>query len=503
MASDQRVGGSTPSGRVLLRCVRAVENPLMNSFLNNRISFLSLILLSFFLYSNTLLNGFIWDDHYLVEENSRMKSFSSVPEFFIKDFWENSPLQFKSGFYRPLTLLAFFLNYQLWQGNPLGFHLFNIVLHGINGILVFLLLLRLTKKRAAAFLAAALFISHPIQTEVVSYIANINDTLAVFFLLLSLNFYCRFSEDGQRRYLVFSYISLGCGFLSKENTMVVTVLILLIDWFSLSQQKRDSFVSRIPAIVGYFFLTIFYIFLRIIILGKLNAITTLENIRYVSVLPSFGIWSHCLTVVKIFFLYLKLLVWPQALSVSYVMLPAIKLFSLDVFLAFVFIVSLGVIIFLSTIKNSFQWVTFSFLWFFITLFPLSNFIPISNTIAERFLYLPSIGYCFFLSNILLLIKERCSGSFLWRIIFYAGFVIITFLFSFKTVSRNRDWKSEFNLFSSAIAVTQPCSPIGHLNLSAYYYQKKNNEAGSKQYQAYLACAEFIQKQYRNLKAKAK
>src|SRR3989338_10413141 len=100
----------------------------MNFTLGNRTSFFIILLLSLLLFGNTLSGGFVWDDHYLIEYNPRMKDVSAVPDFFAKDFWENSSLNFKSGFYRPLTLLAFFADYHLWKGEHFGFHLFNVIL---------------------------------------------------------------------------------------------------------------------------------------------------------------------------------------------------------------------------------------------------------------------------------------------------------------------------------------------------------------------------------------
>ena len=104
----------------------------MDLTFNNKSACLVIFFLSLFLYGNTLFHGFVWDDHYLIPNNPQMKDISSISSFFAKDFWENSSIHFKSGFYRPLTLSTFFLNYHLWQGHAFGFYLFNIILPVLN-----------------------------------------------------------------------------------------------------------------------------------------------------------------------------------------------------------------------------------------------------------------------------------------------------------------------------------------------------------------------------------
>ena len=164
----------------------------MKIIFSKKTSCLLLFLIGIVLYSNTLSGGFVWDDHYLIEYNARLKTPAAIIDFFTKDFWQNSSIHFNSGFYRPVTLLTFFVNYNLWNGQPFGFHFFNVVLHSINGVLIFLILLYLTQNTFVSFISGLFFIIHPVQTEVVAYIADINDILLVFFLLLCWRYYLFF-----------------------------------------------------------------------------------------------------------------------------------------------------------------------------------------------------------------------------------------------------------------------------------------------------------------------
>ncbi len=467
-----------------------------------KISCLVLFTLSFSLYFNSLFGNFVWDDHYLIDENPKISDPASIPHFFTKDFWINSSVNFQSGFYRPVVLLSFFFNANLWDNNPLGFHLFNIVLHGFNGILVYLLFLSLGSRSLVAFLAGFFFVLHPIQTETVAFISDVGDILVVFFLLLSCRFYILSANSRSRKGNVFlSVLFLLLAMLSKENAMIGFLLIALIDWFFVSKADGKLFQKRLPALSLYVLATVAFIILRVAILGKNNAVTVLDNVRYVSILPAFDLWSHILTTIKIIALYLKLLVLPLELSIAYVVLPAVSLFSFDVFFAVILVLSLLILIFICTRENK-RWIAFAFAWFFLTILPISNLIPISNTIAERFLYLPMVGYAFLLANCVNYLREWAVKRKLGWLTFYAIFSLIIIFFSYKTITRNFIWQSDYSVFASA-ADMRPCAPVAHRNLSAYYYRQKNIQNGLFEDEAYRSCVAYIQKEYLWLKGQVK
>jgi len=462
---------------------------------------LVLFFISFLLYANTLSQGFVWDDHYLIEENPHLQSPREIAHFFTKDFWQNSSVPFNSGFYRPLTLLSFFVNHHLWQGQPFGFHLFNVLLHGINGVFVFLLFVRLSKETRLSFLGALIFLIHPVQTEAVAYIADVNDLLATCFLLFTFHYYLNYAKSSRVRDIVWSLIFFVLSLLSKESAMAGWGLLLLLEWFFISKFNKKDFTRRIPALGLYFLLLLVYIAVRILILGKMNAVTTLENVRYVSVLPSFGLWSHLLTTAKIISLYLKLCFFPWDLSISYVVLPAVTLFSPYAFAAAVAVLSSLALIFLCT-KENVRWLSFSLAWFFLSILPLSNLIPISNTIAERFLYLPLIGYAFFLSNAVVLLEKKLKETRAGFVLFSVILLTLIFAFSWKTTSRNFVWGSDFTLFKSALGAA-PCAPIAHKNLSVYYFQRQRLREGLEEDEKYRACLSLIQDEYRILRSMVK
>jgi len=468
-----------------------------SSFKKNLLVF-SLFFIGCLLYIQCLDYSFVWDDHFLIRENSQMNNISSIKEFFTQDLWENSTHNYKSGFYRPVTLTAFLLNYQIWQGSPAGFHFLNIFLHSINGVLLFLIFFKLTKNNFISFLAGLLFLVHPLQTETVAFIADLGDILVVLFILLSLSGYINFVLNGRKKkYYGWSLVFLLFALLSKENAMAGFLLIILVDFCFFSNMSVKQIAKKARDFIPYVLLTLAYIGWRVIILGKLNAVTTLENVRYVSILPAFDFGSHLMTTARILTMYLTMFFYPVEQSITYIVLPVTQLLTYEAFGEVLLIISLlGLTATALIIKR--HWLFFALFWFWATLLPLSNLIPISNTIAERFMYLPNIGLCFLLAYILNYIKERKLVKHYQKILFVTAVSFFVLALSVKTFERSMVWENDYFLFSSDLDA-KPCSPIAHANLNVYYNLTHQPQKSLLEYAQYQSCQKFIQQQYRRLK----
>ena len=118
------------------------------------------------LYSNTLFHDFVFDDVMIVTHLQ----------------WGR--ILGRTG-YRPVRTLTYALNFALGGANPFGYHLFNVLLHAVNSILIFLLFRSVLGRMDASFLGAMLFAVHPLQTASVAYVSGRKDLLAAFFLLLA------------------------------------------------------------------------------------------------------------------------------------------------------------------------------------------------------------------------------------------------------------------------------------------------------------------------------
>ena len=146
---------------------------------------LSLILLAFISYLPVTAAGFIWDDPAHVTENLELRT---LPGLWRIWFVPGATQQ-----YYPLVFSTFWIEYQFWQLNPLGYHVDNVILHALNAVLLHRILLAL--KLPGAFVAAAVFAVHPVHVESVAWVTERKNVLSGFFYLLAFQSYWRFAND--------------------------------------------------------------------------------------------------------------------------------------------------------------------------------------------------------------------------------------------------------------------------------------------------------------------
>ncbi|MDD5116685.1 MAG: hypothetical protein PHW98_06465, partial [Candidatus Omnitrophica bacterium] len=145
----------------------------------NKIFLITLSCICLLVYAPYLNNGFVFDDNALVVENPLVKSPYLLPDIFktaLYDHWLGA--QPYDRMYRPLQLLSYRLDYDLWGLKPFGFHLSNILLHLFNSMLVFSLIWLLFKRRMLAASTSILFMAHPVQISSVAYVSARGDLLS-------------------------------------------------------------------------------------------------------------------------------------------------------------------------------------------------------------------------------------------------------------------------------------------------------------------------------------
>ncbi|TMA34259.1 MAG: glycosyltransferase family 39 protein, partial [Deltaproteobacteria bacterium] len=144
--------------------------------------------------------------------------------------------------YYPLTFTSLWLDHHLWGVQPLGYHLVNVLLHGANVILVWVIGRRLALP--GAWLAAAVFAVHPVHVESVAWVTERRDVLSGFFFLTAVLAYLRGVEAGDRparRWLAGSMLLFAGGLLSKASIMALPAVLVLLDVYPL---RRGAFAWR-------------------------------------------------------------------------------------------------------------------------------------------------------------------------------------------------------------------------------------------------------------------
>jgi protein O-mannosyl-transferase len=460
---------------------------LQNHRLSNHWLFLTvIILLSLIIYANTLWNGFVYDDMGEIVNNQWVKQFNSIIEPCHR--------------YRITETSTFYLNYKLGGPAPSGFHLTNLLFHILVSVSVYFLAWVLLKKPLPAFFVGAIFATHPVHTEAVSIISNRQELLTMLFLLLALILYVKVREaesvgkTRRPRTWIFFGLSLIFYFLAtaaKEVAIILPVLLFLFDFYFLGNSKlgiRNSLKWYIPYLIMAGLFVLFsitgprwhfrYPGLNVVSLGhSLSA-----GRSYASIL---------ITQLRGFSEYLRLLFYPNQLSADYYFPIYQSIIKPNIIFALFLLVSSLVLTIILFKRN--RIISFGLAWFLINLLPVANILPKTFFVAERYLYIPSFGFCLAIGFLFWQMINRKS----LRIPGVILFSLVIMFYSVRTMVRNSDLKSEQTLWSKTLIVN-PMSVPGHANLGAVLLNSGRFEESIKESKKAIALNPSYVKPYYNL-----
>ncbi|MBL7157532.1 MAG: tetratricopeptide repeat protein [Candidatus Omnitrophica bacterium] len=422
-------------------------------FRNTKLSILILALLTFAVYANVIPGEFVWDDQTIVVRNDAIKSFGNIPYVFCNEFAEKA--DYNGNIYRPMQEVSYMVDYFLWALDPMGFHITSILLQIACVALLFYLILGITGSKIAAFITAALFGIHPINTEAVSYIAGRSDPLYFLFLLAS--FLCYIKSDGKNKFrfttrYVFSMVFYALSLSSRETAVVFPLA--LVAYETLARKSRQiNWYKVLP----FFVIVTGYTFFR------------LNFIELDTEKMGFGSFNTIiLTGVKTIFEYVKMLLFPFNLHMSRWMSPSSTI-DQSVIRAAIVVLPLLVLSFMLRKKRSmFFWIA----WFFIFLLPYLNILKLNAPYAEHWIYGAAVGIYAFFAYCL---RDMMQKKGFIRGLSYACFAGAILYFSSLTITRNFDWRDEPSIYLNTLQYTN--SPKVLSNLGVYYdINKKYDEA---------------------------
>jgi tetratricopeptide (TPR) repeat protein len=258
-----------------------------------------LMLLVVLAYLPALRCGFIWDDDAYVTQNPML----TAPNGW-REIWFSAHTQSQ---YFPLVYTTFRLERDLWGLNPFGFHLVNVVLHGANAVLVWMVLWRL--RAPGAWLAAAVFALHPVQVETVAWVTELKNIESLFFYLLSLLAWMKFTErsDPQRwRYYALGLTIYLLALFAKTTACTLPVAMVLVLWL----QGRRFAWSRAVQILPFLFIG--FAMGLVTVWWEKHLGNYSENFGL-----SFTIPQRVLIAGRALWFYAAKLIWPAGLTFSY------------------------------------------------------------------------------------------------------------------------------------------------------------------------------------------
>lgn len=405
------------------------------------------------LYFNSLWGIFIFDDYHSVINNLFIKDASHIPLFFKGHY--TSEVEIPRGMFRPLLLLTFCFNYFFSGLQPLGYHIINILLHFVNGILLysFLRLVKPDLPFGLALLCGLLFLAHPLNTEAVGYISSRSDLMV--FLFIFIGFICYLKK--RLAFALFSYL---LGLLSKETALVFPFLIAMFDFLKPTLQTNSAEHKQIcrtrNKYLFYLALTvaaILYWLYRQFIFGKSASIiaVSLQN-------PTRSFYANMLTQSAVALFYLRLFIWPQPLAMHH-NFPILG--SLSEPLAFFSVIILATaVVFIFLLRKKYPLISLGLAWYLICLLP-KFYAPLHIVAAEHHFYLPGFGIYLILAVMFKKLYEK----------FRLRFMIVTIgmlcLFTLLVWFRNYEYSDELTFWRKSLEV-DPSSPIAHHNLGLLY-----------------------------------
>lgn len=410
------------------------------------------------LYVPTIKYKFALDDKISIINNKFTKmGIAGIPDIITHDYFfgffgEKKEL-LTGERYRPLSLVMFAIEWEFFKDNPMPYHLINVILYGITGVVLYLLLNLIFNEggkpwyKRISFLTTVLYLSHPVHVEVVANIKSRDEILSFLFALLA--HYSQWKKN-----------HIGSGFLfllsllAKESSITYLPMIGLSYYLFRERDWRKVFFMSLPSVIAF----IIYTAMRLIILG-IPTITPVKELLNDPYLGATGEQKYA-TIAYVMLLYIKLLIFPHPLTHDYYPFY-IKWTTWSNPLSLISVIIYGFIV--SVIlqglfqKKKSPYIVYSFLLHVMGLSLYTNiFFSIGSFANERFLWIASLGYCIFVPYLL----------FSWKIKEKIGWIIYCVMvlgYTFKTYERSPAWYDDDSLALTDVKISVGSAKV---NMSA-------------------------------------
>ncbi len=438
----------------------------------NKAGYLALVFFGLLAFFNAIRHPFVHDDVIFILNNPHITELGSWVEAF--------RVPAASGgintYYRPVLEVLYRFEYHLFGPHPFGFHFFNVIVHIINGLLLFGLIQRLGLREAAAWVIACVFLIHPVQTEAVSCISGISNLWMTLGILLALHAYLN-------QWYTASLLCFAMAFLSKEQAVMFVPLVIVIDYARGEKNFRSWFFLSVAACA---------------LLWLRQSVTGASLLKDIMVSPG-ELYLRLAAIPRDIGMYLRLIFCPYDLH-YYRSTNILQSDSIAWILALIFI--LGIFYVIHRWPGALtgprpggpqarRMLILGFGWFLAALLPVLNIVPLINEYSfiltpEHFLYLPIVG--------ILIVVVSAADYFLKHFrklllgIVVGGCLLLTWY-------QNTFWNSEIVLFERMLRF-EPDFGRGHLLLAkAYYFNGRPQEADEHFEKAFTIMSTYAKKAF--------
>ena len=480
MSTKQKKPHTSKKTSVLQTETIKVNN--LNIHLPNKIVFILIFALTFAYYGNTIFNDYALDDAIVITQNDfTLKGIAGIPDIFTNElftgFFKVKKDLVTGGRYRPLSMVTFAIEVELFGQNPHISHFINILLFATLCIFLYLVLSKLllpifpadSWKTHIPFLATLLYLAHPIHTEAVANIKGRDEIMSLLGSLIAFYFIIRLLETNSKKYYVYTFLVYSMAMFSKEIAATFIITIPLSLWFFTKYDFKKIIKALFPLIISAFIY--FIIRQKVISAEGIKTVPELMNDSFLEMTTS----QKYATIAYTMFLYIKLLFFPHPLTYDYYPyhIPITQWHQIQAWGSLIVVLALAFLALKLLPRRHI--VSYCLLFYAISLAPVSNILfPVGVFMNERFVFVASISFSILSAYFL---KEKLPRLIKNYNIVTLIFIVIMLLYAVKTISRNFDWKNDFTLFTTDVKVSvngakSNCSAGGKLIEEA---TKKGNE----------------------------
>lgn len=479
------------------------------------------------LYSNTFRHEFALDDDMIIVSNKYVqKGVAGIPEIMTTDMFDSynkangAEAGLSGGRFRPLSMISFAMEQELigtypegmpenaWDLNKNGrgdafedangdgrFTLYDAKINGmgmrhVNNVLLYVLsicLLFYFLRRwvfpvypLLALLTALLFLVHPVHTEVVANVKSRDEIFALLFICLTLIMGMRYMSVKKSRDLLLTLLCFFLALLSKEFGVILLVLFPVAVWVLPGLAERKI---SVPVLAGMVVVFGIYFAMRQQTMGDVQEVPELLNNPYLKASAT----EALATKIYIHLRYFLLMVFPGTLSCdyNYQAIPYRSFSDPEVWVSMLLLAGIAIGMLVSFKRKS--KFLFAFILLILPLLLVNNLIfNVGATMGERLIYLSSFGFCL----LLMMGFEFLQNQNRWQQVWTLGVLVpVMLLMTYKTWSRNPDWKNNTTLYQSDIK-KYPHSAFLNGNLLAIYGELAEQPGLAAQRQKLLDTAAY-------------
>ena len=367
--------------------------------------------------------------------------------------------------WHPLTWLSHMLDCQLFGVNPGAHHLVNVLFHCANAVLLLWLLELMTGKLCRSALVAGLFALHPLRVESVAWVSERKDVLCSFFFLLTLLLYVRHvhaqarrSKPGPGIELRLSLLFYVLALLSKPMVVTLPLILLLLDLWPLN--RITNFRTQVAGLLlekwPFFFLSVIF-----------SGITLIAQHSVLPVQPENPLTMLGDMMLK-YLAYIEMLLWPHNQSFLYLRpehIPALQLL-----LAALIVVGMSAWA-LAGLRRR-PWLAVGWFWFLVMLLPVTAVQLPDLFIADRYTYLPGIGFCVLVVWGIAGLLEKLPAQ---RVVQISACLLATaVLVVCASLTREQlsYWQNTRTLLEHALEI-DPNNGVAQINLRVYLFEQEH------------------------------